>query len=70
MRGLQIICLILTILGAINWGFVGLFDIDLVASIFGGDDAALSTVTYSIIGLAGIINIGLLFEMIQESDHK
>jgi uncharacterized membrane protein YuzA (DUF378 family) len=70
MRGLQIFCLILTIIGAINWGFVGLFDFDLVASIFGGSDSIISVVIYSIIGLAGIINLGLLFEMIKEADRK
>lgn len=70
MRGLQIICLILTIIGAINWGFVGLFDFDLVASIFGGKDTTMSTVVYCLIGLAGIINLGLLFEMINEADRK
>lgn len=70
MRGLQIVCLILTIIGAINWGFVGLFDFDLVASIFGGADTTMSTVIYCLVGLAGIINLGLLFEMIREADRK
>ncbi len=70
MRTLQIISLILTIIGAINWGFVGLFDIDLVASIFGGTDSTMSTVVYALVGLAGIINLGLLFEMIGEADRK
>ncbi|MDD2203110.1 MAG: DUF378 domain-containing protein [Bacilli bacterium] len=70
MRGLQIFCLILTIIGAINWGFVGLLDFDLVASVFGGADSSLSMIIYSIIGLAGIINIGLLFEIINETDKR
>lgn len=70
MRGLQIFCLILTILGAINWGFVGLFDFDLVASIFGGADSTISTLIYCLIGIAGIINLGLLFEMMREADRK
>jgi uncharacterized membrane protein YuzA (DUF378 family) len=70
MRGLNILCLILTIIGAINWAFVGLFDFDLVASVFGGADTTMSTVVYVLIGLAGIINIGLLFEMINELDRK
>lgn len=68
MRGLQIFSLVLTIIGAINWGFVGLFDIDLVASIFGGNDATISVIVYTIIGVAGLINIGLLTEMIKEAD--
>lgn len=70
MRGLQIVCLILTVVGAINWGFVGLFDFDLVASMFGGANTTMSTVIYVLIGIAGIINLGLLFEMIREADRK
>jgi uncharacterized membrane protein YuzA (DUF378 family) len=70
MRGLQIFCLILTIIGAINWGFVGLFDFDLVASTFGGAKATISTVIYCLIGIAGILNIWLLVEMINETDRK
>ena len=62
--------LILTIIGALNWGLVGLFDFDLVASIFGGADATISTVIYVLIGLAGIINLSLLFEMINETDRR
>ena len=70
MRGLNIFCLILTIVGALNWGLVGLFDFDLVASVFGGADTTMSTVVYVLIGIAGIINIGLLFEMINDIDKK
>ena len=59
MQTLQKICLGLTIVGAINWGLVGLFNFNLVEAIF-GVDALLTKVTYSFVGLAGIINIGLL----------
>lgn len=59
MQTLQKICLGLTILGAINWGLVGLFNFNLVEAIF-GVDALLTKVIYSFVGLAGIINIGLL----------
>ena len=61
MQTLQKIALVLTIIGALNWGLVGLFEFDLVASIFGGADEIVSRVIYTVIGLAGIINIGLLF---------
>jgi uncharacterized membrane protein YuzA (DUF378 family) len=70
MRGLNIFALILTIIGAINWLFVGLFDIDLVASIFGGANATMTTVVYVLVGIAGIINLSLLFELIREIDRK
>lgn len=45
--------LILVIIGAINWGLVGLFDFDLVAAIF-GDMSSISRVIYTIVGLSGI----------------
>ena len=59
MQTLQKICLGLTIVGAINWGLVGLFNFNVVEAIF-GVDALLTKVIYSFVGLAGIINIGLL----------
>ena len=59
MQTLQKICLGLTIVGAINWGLVGLFNFNLVEAIF-GVDALLTKVIYSFVGLAGIINIWLL----------
>lgn len=59
MQTLQKICLGLTIVGALNWGLVGLFNFNLVEAIF-GVDALLTKVIYSFVGLAGIINIGLL----------
>lgn len=61
MQTLQRVALVLTIIGALNWGLVGLFEFDLVASLFGGADQVISRVIYSLISLAGIINIGLLF---------
>ncbi len=68
MKTLQIISLVLTIVGAINWGLVGLFDFDLVASLF-GVATTTSRLIYSVIGLAGIINIGLLFELFEKMDR-
>ena len=55
------ICLILSIIGCLNWGLVGLFRFDLVAWIFGGSDALLSRIIYTVIALAGIWCISLLF---------
>ena len=54
------IALVLVIIGAINWGLVGLFQFDLVAAIFGGQDAALSRVIYVLVGIAGLWCINLL----------
>ncbi len=55
------ICLILAIIGTLNWGLVGIFSFDLVAWIFGGSDAILSRIIYTVIALAGIWCISLLF---------
>lgn len=55
------IALILTVIGALNWGSVGLFKFDLVAWIFGGQDAVLSRIVYTVVALAGIWCISLLF---------
>lgn len=55
------ICLILVILGAINWGSIGLFQFDIVAWIGGGTGALVSRIIYTVIALAGIWCISLLF---------
>lgn len=55
------IALILTIIGGINWGCVGLFRFDLVAFICGGQTATVARVIYTIVGLAAIWCISLLF---------
>lgn len=55
------ICLILSIIGCLNWGLVGLFSFDLVAWIFGGSGVLLSRIVYTVIALAGVWCISLLF---------
>ena len=57
MRSLHWIALLLVIVGAVNWGLVGLFQFDLVASLFGGQQAALSRIVYSLVGLAGLYQL-------------
>ncbi len=54
MRALNIIALILLIVGGLNWGLVGLFQFDLVAAIFGGQDAAISRIVYVLVGIAAL----------------
>ena len=63
METLQKICLVFTIVGALNWGLIGIFDFNLVEAIFGTD--MLARVIYSIVGITGLINIGLLFNHIE-----
>lgn len=55
------IALILVIIGAVNWGSIGLFQFDLVSWIFGGQDAIISRIIYTLVALAGIWCISLLF---------
>lgn len=62
------ISLIFVIIGAINWGLVGLFQFDLVAFMFGGTGAILSRIVYTLVALAGIWTISLLFRD-TESSH-
>ncbi|GFR34650.1 DUF378 domain-containing protein [Thermobrachium celere] len=48
---------VLVLIGAINWGLIGFFNLDLVATIFGGPEAILSRVIYALVGLSGLILI-------------
>ena len=60
MRIVQKVALIFTIIGAINWGLVGIFEFNLVDSIF-GVASFMSRAIYTIVGIAGLINIMILF---------
>lgn len=55
------ISLILVIVGALNWGSIGLFGLDLVAALFGGQTATMSKIIYTLVGIAGIWSVSLLF---------
>lgn len=58
METLEKIALALTIIGAINWGLIGIADFNLVAFIF-GDGTLLSRIIYTLVGISGLINIGI-----------
>ena len=51
---MNVVAMILVIIGAINWGLIGFFQFDLVAAIFGGQDAVVSRIIYALVGLAGL----------------
>lgn len=55
------IALILSIIGCINWGLIGIFRLDVVAWLFGGAGSLFSRVVYTIVGLAGLWSISFLF---------
>ena len=61
MKLLDKIALILIIIGALNWGLIGLFRFDLVATLF-GEMSLLSRIVYSLVGISGLWGIKLLFD--------
>ena len=62
--------LVLIIIGAINWGLIGLFQFDLVAFLFGGQGALISRILYAVIGAAGLWSISLLFSGHEREAHE
>ena len=67
MVKIQKIALVITIIGAINWGLIGLFDFNLVATLFESVEV-LEKIIYILVGIAGLINIGILFMNFEERD--
>ena len=55
------IALILIVIGALNWGSIGIFQFDLVAALFGGQAALLSRIVYTLVALAGVWAISFFF---------
>ena len=55
------IALALVVIGGLNWGSIGLFGLDFVGAIFGGQDAVFSRIIFSIVGLAALWSISLFF---------
>ena len=68
MKIVDRIALVLVIIGALNWGGVGLFSFDCVAFLFGGQAALVSRVLYTIVGAAGLWSISMLFSP-RETTH-
>ena len=62
MNTIDNIALTLVIIGAINWGSIGLFGLDIVGALFGGQQAVLSRIIFAIVGIAGLWSIGILFK--------
>ena len=59
METIQKTLLCITIVGAINWGLIGILDIDLVALLF-GVGSMFTKIVYTLVGICGIVNIGIL----------
>lgn len=64
METVQKILLVITIIGAINWGLIGILDFNLVDAIF-GNGSLFSRIIYTIVGISGLVNIGILFNHIE-----
>ncbi len=62
------IALVLVIIGGLNWGSIGIFKFDLVAFLFGGQAASVSRVIYTLVGLAALWCISLLFRESERTD--
>ena len=61
MKVIDKIALVLIIIGAINWGLIALFELDLVALLF-GEMTIVSRIVYGLVGLSGLWGIKLLFD--------
>lgn len=66
MKTVQIIALTVMVIGASNWGLIGLFNFDLVATIFGGAMALGSKIVYILVGICGLVSIKTLAELIND----
>ncbi len=67
MNMLQKICLIFTVIGALNWGLIGLLDFNLVTAIFGKENMVTNAI-YLLIGLCGLVNIWLIFANLNKNE--
>lgn len=64
------IALVLAIIGGLNWGSIGIFGFDLVAFAFGGSGSAVSRVIYTLVGLAAVWCISLLFRNTEAAEEN
>ena len=68
MGTVQRIALALVIIGALNWGLAGLFRFDVVGELAGGSAEPIARLIYIVIGVAGLLSLGLLFEEWRDRD--
>lgn len=68
MITIQKIALFFTIVGALNWGCIGFLDFNFVSTIF-SENGAITNVIYSLVGISGLINIGLLLTNLEHDDE-
>ena len=66
MSFLDKLAILLVTVGALNWGSVGLFGFDFVSWLFGGSDALLTRIVFTLVGIAGVWAISLLFRPMRD----
>ncbi len=64
------LALLLVVIGALNWGSIGVFDFDVVGWMFGGQDAMLSRIIFTLVGLAGLWCISFFFKRHRLLEHS
>lgn len=69
MKTMNVVTLILVIVGAVNWGLVGLFQFDLVAALFGGQAAILARLVYIVVAAAGLYQLVPLASALNGRDN-
>ena len=67
---MDMLALILSVIGSLNWGLVGIFQFDLVAWLFGGQSAVMSRIIYSLIGIAGLWCISIVIRRFLSESGK
>ena len=67
MEMIQKTALVVTIIGALNWGLIGFFDFNLVEALF-AEASAITRIVYALVGVCGVINIALLFSHLMPED--
>lgn len=70
MTPLNVFTLIVVIAGAMNWGLLGLFQVDLVAALFGGPQTAVSRTIYIVVGVSGIYQLAPLLQALSSEAEK
>ena len=69
-HNVNIAALTLIVVGALNWGLWGLFQLDLVAALFGGNTSLLSRTVYSLVGLAGLYGLTLFSPLMSRTHDR
>jgi uncharacterized membrane protein YuzA (DUF378 family) len=70
MKAINLITLLLVIVGGLNWGLVGLFQFDLVASLFGGQAAPVARLVYVLVGLSALWQIVPFSQAFATDEHR